>query len=107
MLNLKTALIYIFFISLVTFSTRIFPFLLFKDKKPSSTIVLLEKYIPPAIMMLLLIYCLKNISISIKPYGFPEFFGVIIASVVQYKLKNPLISIFGATGIYMILIRLI
>ena len=107
MLNLKNALIYTGFISLITFSTRLFPFLLFKGKKPSSTIILLEKYIPPAIMMLLLIYCLKNISISIKPYGIPEILGVLIASMVQYKLKNPLISIFGATGFYMILIRLI
>lgn len=107
MLTLNEALISIVFISLVTFFTRIFPFVVFKVKKPSETLVLIEKYIPPAIMTLLLIYCLKDVKFILSPYGIPEIMGVLIAVFVQYKLKNPLIAIFGATIFYMILLRVL
>lgn len=107
MLTLNEALVYTVFISGVTFFTRVFPFVVFKVKKPSETVILLEKYIPPAIMMLLLFYCLKNVNFIVNPHGIPEIVGVLTASIVQYKFKNPLYSIFGATIFYMILIRLL
>lgn len=106
MLSLKEAIIASFFISAITFFTRIFPFIIFKMKKPSETLLIVEKYIPPAIMMLLLIYCLKDIEYLQKPYGFPQILAVILAIFVQYKYKNPLVSIFGATSFYMLLIKI-
>ena len=106
MLSLKEAIIASFFISAITFFTRVFPFIVFKMKKPSETLLIIEKYIPPAIMMLLLIYCLKDIDYLQKLYGFPQVFAVILAIIMQYKYKNPLISIFGATGFYMFLIKI-
>ena len=75
-------------------------------KKPSETLLIVEKYIPPAIMMLLLIYCLKDIEYLKKPYGFPQILAVILAIFMQYKYKNPLVSIFGATSFYMLLIKI-
>jgi len=107
MLSLKAAFIYTIFISLITFFTRIFSFVVFKKLNSSNSISIIEKYIPPAVMMLLLIYCLKNIDFTIEPHGVPEILGVFTAIIFQYKFKNPLIAIFGATGLYMFLIRII
>ena len=105
MLSLKEAITASIFISAITFLTRVFPFIVFKVKKPSQTLLIVEKYIPPAIMMMLLIYCIKDIKFLQKPYGFPEIIAIIVAIFVQYKYKNPLISIFGATFLYMFLIH--
>lgn len=106
MLTLQKALIYTFFIGIVTFFTRIFPFVLFKGKKSSETLDFIEKYIPPAIMLILLVYCLKDIKFSVESGGIYQVLCVVIAIILQLKYKNPLISIFGATGVYMILIRI-
>lgn len=106
MLTLQQALLYTVFIGIVTLFTRIFPFVLFKGKKSSDTLSFIEKYIPPAIMLILLVYCLKDIKFSVESNGLYQILCVGIAIITQIKFKNPLISIFGATGVYMILIRI-
>lgn len=107
MLSLKEAIIASFFVSGVTFFTRIFPFIFFKLKKPSGTLLIIEKYIPPAIMMLLLLYCLKDINYLKKPYGLNQALAISLAIFVQFKYSNPLVSIFGATALFMFLTRIL
>ena len=55
----------------------------------------------------ILVYCLKNVSLIAAPHGIPELLA--IAAVVGLHLwkKNTLLSIFGGTAIYMILVQAI
>ena len=112
MLNLQEALIATLFIMLVTIIERAFPFILFSKKNPPKVILFIEKYIPPMVMAALLLYCVKDISFisnnSADLNGFiPYVVGIGATIALHIWKRNSLISIFGGTGIYMILIRIL
>ena len=90
----------------VTVLLRFLPFLLFRKKTPAY-IIYLGKVLPTAIIGMLVIYCLKDVSLQAAPHGLPE--GIAAACVVglQAWKRNSLLSILGGTVIYMILIQLV
>lgn len=95
-------------VSLVTGLLRAIPFLVFKGKTDlPETVRFLGSYLPPAIMIILVIYCLRGVNILEFPHGLAEIISVIIIIGIQYLKKSTLLSIFLGTGSYMILIRLI
>lgn len=91
-----------------TMLTRFLPFLLFPENKKTPDMVLyLGKVLPPAMMGLLVIYCLKSVSFLKNPHGIPEIIAI-GAIVILHKWKNNvLISIGGGTLIYMILVQVV
>jgi branched-subunit amino acid transport protein AzlD len=91
-------------IALITFFTRAFPFIFF-TKKPGATIEFFEKYIPPMIMLILVVYCLKDINWACIPFGIPEIICIIITSVLHLWRRNSILSIFIGTILYMTLIQ--
>lgn len=108
MMNLTTqqSLILIGIIAVGTFLTRVLPFILFSNKKQTPGFILyLGEVIPFAAIGLLVVYCLKNVSLLTAPYGIPE--GIAIASVVMLHLwkSNTLLSIGGGTLVYILLVR--
>jgi len=116
MLNLQSSLTAIFCIALVVFLERAFPFILFSKKNPPSVIRFIEKYIPPMVMAALLFYCIKDINFvsivdevkTVDWKGFVPYLVSIGATIGLHLWKrNALISIFGSTIIYMILIRVL
>jgi len=107
MLSLKMALLASLCIALVIFSERLFPFALFSRKDPPPLIRFIEKYIPSMVIAILIVYCLKDMSFSSAPYGVPYLVGVGAAVLLHLTLKNPMVSIFGSTIIYMILSRVL
>ena len=57
----------------VTFLTRFLPFLLFdRGGKPPRIVLYLGRVLPPAIIMMLIIYCLRNVSFTSASHGIPE-----------------------------------
>ena len=89
----------------VTFFTRALPFVFFAKRRPPAIVVFLEKYIPPMVMTILVVYCLKDIHPAASPYGLPEIVSVLFVVLVHLLIKNPLVSIFGGTVLYMILVQ--
>ena len=56
----------------VTFLTRFLPFLLFeRGGKPPRIVLYLGRVLPPAIIMMLIIYCLRNVSFTSASHGIP------------------------------------
>ena len=51
-------------IAIVTWALRAFPFLLFGSRPLPKTIQYLGKVLPPAIMTVLVIYCLRDTNLS-------------------------------------------
>lgn len=90
---------------IITILIRSLPFVLFGHKKLPHTVEYLGKVLPGAIMIILILYCLKSVSLRAWPFGIPEFSCVLLCGVLQYKLKNSIPSIAIATAVYMILIR--
>ena len=98
------AILLISTMSLVTILLRFIPFLLFRKKTPVY-ISYLGRVLPAAIMGLLVIYCLKDISPFVYPYGIPELIALSCVVFAQIRKRNTLISILTGTVIYMLLVQ--
>lgn len=92
--------------SLTTLVIRFLPFFVFKKKTPEY-ITYLGDVLPPAIIGMLVIYCLKDINFRVKYFGIPELIAVAVVITLQVWKRNPLISILSGTVAYMLLIQLV
>ena len=99
------ALFATFLIGLIIFAERLFPFVVFSKKKPGKLIHIFERFIPPIVMIGLLIYSLRDIRFSTLIQWVPQISAITFTILSYLWKKNTLISIFGGTIIYMILIR--
>ncbi len=89
-----------------TFATRVAPFLLFNGKKPIPKIIhYLGDMLPPAVIALLVVYCLKNVSFTSAPHGAPEFISILVVALLHLWKRNNLLSIGTGTVLYMFLIQ--
>ena len=104
--NIYYTLTAILIMAVVTFCTRVVPFIFFgKDKSTPKYIEYIGNYLPPAVMAMLIIYCLRNIKLFMFPFGIPEVIGIIIVAILHIWKRNNLISILGGTVIYMIMVQ--
>lgn len=94
-------------IAIVTWALRAFPFLLFGRRPLPKTVQYLGRVLPPAIMTVLVIYCLRNTSFGEAPYGLPELIACALVVILQSVRKNMYLSIIAGTVCYMVLIRVI
>ena len=92
--------------SIVTILIRFLPFVVFRKETPKY-VSYLGKVLPPAIIGMLVIYCLKEITPMAYPFGIPELIAAACVAGVQIWKRNSLISILTGTVIYMGLIRLV
>lgn len=90
--------------AIVTFLTRALPFLVFREKTPKY-ISYLGSVLPPAIIGMLVIYCLKDVSFSTAPFGLPELISVVCVAGLQVWKRNSIISILAGTVIYMVVVQ--
>lgn len=91
----------------VTFLTRYIPFLLFDSgKKQVPRIVLyLGRVLPPAIMAMLIVYCLKGVSFATPAGWVPALLSCGAVVLLHLWKGNDLLSIFGGTILYMALVQ--
>ena len=99
------ALLVSLLIGLIVFAERLFPFAVFSKRKPGKLIHIFERYIPPLVMLGLLIYSLRDVRFDSLAQWVPETSAIAFTIVTYLWKKNSLVSIFGGTIIYMILIR--
>lgn len=91
--------------SAVTVALRALPFIVFKRQTPP-WVANLGRVLPPAIIGMLVVYCLKDVSLSARPFGLPEAAAVACVAGVQALKRNSLLSILAGTALYMTLIQL-
>lgn len=95
-------------IVLVTVMLRFLPFLIFGgNRKTPESILYLGKVLPYAIMGMLVVYCFKNISVTVFPFGFPELAAGAIVVLLHVWKRNTLFSILSGTIAYMVLIQFV
>lgn len=102
---MKTALL-IGVMALVTALTRFLPFILFRKNTPAY-VSYLGRVLPTAIIGMLVVYCLKDVSLMRAPHGLPELIACACVVAVQVWRRNALISILSGTAVYMLLIRFV
>lgn len=95
-------------IALVTIALRFLPFLIFSGKRETPAYIsYLGKVLPFAIMGMLVIYCLRNISFSAFPFGAPELLGCGAVACLHLWKRNTLLSIGVGTVFYMFLVQIV
>ncbi len=94
--------------TLATMATRFLPFLIFgENKKTPPLIEYLGKVLPCAVMGMLVVYCLKDVSFLSAPFGLPELIGIAIVALLHLWKRNSLLSIGVGTVCYMLLVQLV
>lgn len=107
-MNTIYSLMIITVVSLCTILLRAFPFLIFGGKKEvPCTVSYLGKALPPAIMAVLVVYCLRGVSFLRGNHGIPEIISVLFVAVLHIWKKNILLSIGLGTVCYMVLVQLV
>ena len=90
--------------ALMTMILRFLPFVAFRREIPPY-VSYLGEVLPPAIIGMLVVYCLKDTSILAAPYGIPELIAVLTVVILHIWKRNNLISIGVGTVLYMVLIQ--
>ncbi|MGN1315712.1 MAG: branched-chain amino acid transporter permease [Acutalibacteraceae bacterium] len=92
--------------AVVTALLRFLPFILFDHgENLPKWISYLGKVLPPAVISMLLVYCLRNISFLDGSHGLPELICVGVAVLLHSWKRNTLLSIGVSTLLYMVLIQ--
>ena len=90
----------------VTFLTRVLPFLLFdRGKEPPKLVLYLGRVLPPAVITMLIVYCLRGVTFALPGGWVPQFISVAAVIVLHLWKHSNLISIFGGTIRYMVLVQ--
>ena len=93
---------------IATMSTRFLPFLVFPAGKQMPRYVqYIGKVLPPAVFSLLVVYCLKNVSLLAAPHGLPEALAILVVAGLHLWKRQMLLSIAGGTAVYMLLVQLV
>lgn len=94
--------------ALVTAALRFLPFWVFRRSETRPAVITyLGTVLPYGVMGMLVVYCLKNVSLLASPHGLPEFLAVAAVAGLHIWKRNTLLSIFGGTAFYMVLVQLI
>lgn len=108
MMTLTQQVIVIFAVIAGTVITRFFPFLLFPaGKQTPRYIQYLGKVLPAAVFGLLIVYCLKNVSVFSGSHGIPELAAIAVVILLHLWKRQMLLSIAGGTVCYMLLVQFI
>lgn len=92
--------------TLVTIFLRFAPFLIFRQKTPK-IVLYLGQVLPEAIMAMLVVYCLKNVSFVSGTRGIPEAIALALVILLHKWKHNTLLSILGGTIGYMMLVQIV
>ena len=91
---------------LVTVLLRFIPFIAFGKKRPEF-ILYLGRVLPPSVMAMLVIYCLKEINFFAGSHGLPEIIASLAVILLHIWKRNTLISITTGTILYMCLVQFV
>ena len=92
--------------TLVTIALRFLPFLVFdRGEQLPKWISYLGKALPPAVMSMLLVYCLRNINLAAANHGLPELICIGVTMLLHNWKRNTLLSIGVSTLLYMFLVQ--
>lgn len=93
-------------IALVTAGLRFLPFLIFGENRTTPPLIAyLGQVLPFAIMGMLVVYCLKDVTMTAAPFGIPEFLGCAIVAGFHVWKRNTLLSIGTGTICYMLMVQ--
>ena len=107
-MTLTQQMITVGMVVLGTMVTRFLPFILFPGDKPAPKYIqYLGKVLPAAVVGLLVIYSLKDVSILGGSHGIPELIAIAVVVVLHLWKRQMLLSIAAGTVCYMMLVQFV
>ena len=91
--------------TLGTMAMRFLPFLVFRQDKPTPKY--LGKVLPGAIFGMLIVYCLRSVSVTEYSWGLPELIAGAATVGIHLWKRSMLLSIAAGTVIYMLLVQFV
>lgn len=89
-----------------TLLTRFLPFMIFKSDKPTPKYIKYLGYVlPPAVFGLLVVYSLKNVTVTSLAGFLPELLAIGLIIILHCWRRSMLLSIAGGTIFYMFLVQ--
>lgn len=105
-MSVAEQMITIAMVVLGTVLTRFVPFILFPTEKSTPAYVrYLGKFLPASVFGLLVVYCLKDVSLFSGTHGLPEAIAIVFVVLLHLWKRQMLISIAGGTICYMVLVQ--
>ena len=90
----------------VTAAIRFAPFLAFRSADATPAFIRrLGGRLPRAVMGMLVVYCLRNVSLTVPPHALPEAVACAVTALLYLWRRNTLLSILAGTVCYMVLIQ--
>ena len=100
------AMLVILVMGLATLATRVLPVLIFgRGEKVPETILYLGKVVPYTAMGLLIVYCLKDVSLVDGAHGLPEAIALAVVAASYLWKRNTILSVVVGTAVYMLLVQ--
>ncbi len=100
------SLIILVIMGAVTLATRIVPVLLFgRGDRVPDFILYLGRTVPYTAMGLLIVYCLRDVSLVTGSHGLPELIALIVVTVSYLWKRNTIVSVAVGTFVYMLLVQ--
>lgn len=93
--------------AVLTAATRFAPFLVFSGKETPRVITYLGKCLPYAIMGMLVIFCMKNVSFGSVNNFVPELIASAVVVGTYVAKRSTLASIIIGTACYMLLVQFV
>ncbi|MCX4266294.1 MAG: branched-chain amino acid transporter permease [Firmicutes bacterium] len=107
-MSLTEQLIMVGMVILGTMLTRFLPFLFFPVGRPTPKYIqYLGQVLPLAMFGMLVIYCLKDVSLLSGSHGLAEFLSIALTVGLHFWRRQMLLSIAGGTIFYMLLVQYI
>jgi len=100
-------IILIAIMAIITILIRVLPFIIFNGKETPEAISFPGKYLPYSIIAMLIVYCVKDVSIFNGSHGLPELTAIALVAILHIWKRNTLLSIVCGTVGYMILTQFV
>ena len=95
-------------VALVTILLRFLPFWIFGENRTTPPLIThLGQVLPFSIMGMLVVYCLKDVTLTKAPFGIPELIGCALVAALHVWKRNTLLSIGAGTVCYMLLVQFV
>lgn len=106
-LSVGHSVLIIFVCAVCTQLERALPFLIFRGRPVPKVVRYLGEILPMAVMATLVVYCLRGITFTAAENFAPQLIAVAMTAGLHLWKRNTLLSIFGGTACYMLLVQLV
>lgn len=107
-LTLTQQIITIGVCALASFLVRALPFAVFRKGDHAPLVVqYIGKVLPLGLFAMLVVYCLRDVSLFSGTHGVPEAIGIIVTCIFHFWRHSMCLSMAAGTLVYMFLVQVV